>query len=183
MTQNKTARWLDLLAYLLQHRFPVTREQIFADVAGYQDGADPKDQTAFETTRRKFERDKDELRELGIELQTVDIPGAEGDEPAKGYRLAPRDLYLPYLELREAGERGGGAAAGKPYQLREIRVTKGDVRRLDEATQRVAATQSAGDRRVPRTISTRAVGRLRARASSRVTSLDGRARHRTWRNP
>ena len=141
MTQNKTARWLDLLAYLLQHRFPVTREQIFADVAGYQDGADPKDQTAFETTRRKFERDKDELRELGIELQTVDIPGAEGDEPAKGYRLAPRDLYLPYLELREAGERGGGAAAGKPYQLREIRVTKGDVRRLDEATQRVAAHQ------------------------------------------
>lgn len=28
MSTAKTARWLDLLAFLLEHRFPVTRERI-----------------------------------------------------------------------------------------------------------------------------------------------------------
>lgn len=148
MSQSKTARWLDLLAYLLQHRFPVTREQIFADVAAYLDGADSSEHTAFESTRRKFERDKDELRELGIEIQTVDIPGAEGDEPAKGYRLAPRDLYLPYFELTEAGDRGTGGSGDRKdhnlsYPLRRIPVSRDDLRRLDEATARVAAHQGS----------------------------------------
>ena len=147
MSQAKTARWLDLLAYLLQHRYPVSREQIFADVTGYEDGADPSGHTAFETTRRKFERDKDELRELGIEILTVDIPGAAGDEPAKGYRLAPRDVYLPYFELTETGERGKGEGERKdnsrPYPLRSIPVSADDLRRLDEATKRVAAHQGS----------------------------------------
>ena len=35
MMTTKTARWLDLLAYLLQHRFAVTRDQIFAQIRGW----------------------------------------------------------------------------------------------------------------------------------------------------
>jgi len=35
MTTAKTARWLDLIAYLLSHRFPVTREDIYQRVSGY----------------------------------------------------------------------------------------------------------------------------------------------------
>ncbi|MGH7673880.1 MAG: hypothetical protein ACREMV_01295, partial [Gemmatimonadales bacterium] len=96
---SKAARWLDLIAYLLQHRFPVTREQIFSHVAGYRSdverGADPA------SVRQSFERDKRELRAAGIEIETVDVPDAAGDEPAKGYRLRERDFYLPYLELRQ----------------------------------------------------------------------------------
>ena len=54
MPAPKPTRWLDLVAFLLDRRYPVTREQIFAKVGGY-DG-EP------ESARRKFERDKDELR-------------------------------------------------------------------------------------------------------------------------
>jgi hypothetical protein len=40
---SRTARWLDLIAFLLYHRFPVAREQIVRSVAGYrpEDAADP----------------------------------------------------------------------------------------------------------------------------------------------
>ena len=143
MSQAKVTRWLDLLAYLLQHRYPVTREQIFASIPGYAGGE--AGETALETIRRKFERDKDELRELGIVLQTVDIPGAEGDEPATGYRLVPRDFYLPYFELVESADRMAATErpAEKPYPLRKVPLTKDDLRRLDEATQRIASHTSS----------------------------------------
>jgi hypothetical protein len=80
MTRDKTARWLDLLAYRLQHRFPVTREDIFGHVAAYQGDEG-------ESLRRKFERDKDDLRGLGIDIETVELPERAGDEPTTGYRL------------------------------------------------------------------------------------------------
>lgn len=134
MSAAKTARWLDLLAYLLQHRYPVTREQLFASVTDYLEGAQPGDATAAESARRKFERDKDELRALGIDIQTVPVPDAEGDEPASGYRLAPRDFYLPYLELTDAPPAGE-----RPYALRQVHVRRDDLRRLDAATRRMAA--------------------------------------------
>ena len=54
---SKSARWLELLAFLLAHRAPVKRPEIFAAVKGY--GAPGDDETAFESARRKFERDKD----------------------------------------------------------------------------------------------------------------------------
>src|ERR1044071_1843174 len=100
MSSAKTSRWLDLIAFLLSHRFPVSREDIFGRVKGYEgDNA--------ESVRRTFERDKDELRSLGIDIETVPIPDAGGDEPASGYRLRPAAFYLPYLELSETrtGER------------------------------------------------------------------------------
>ncbi|MGH8622489.1 MAG: hypothetical protein ACRET3_10150, partial [Burkholderiales bacterium] len=129
---SKTARWLDLIAYLLQHRFPVTREQIFSHVAGYRSdverGADPA------SVRQSFERDKRELRAAGIEIETVDVPDAAGDEPAKGYRLRERDFYLPYLELRQ--ER----ARERPYTgVPSIRMSSDDLDLLERGTRRIAA--------------------------------------------
>jgi proteasome accessory factor B len=101
MSAEKTTRWLDLIAFPLQHRFPVTRQEILEHVGGYLDpaGADADDPRAIESARRKFERDKDELRALGIEIETVQLPDHAGDEPAAGYRLRARDFYLPYLEF------------------------------------------------------------------------------------
>ena len=131
MTPSKTARWLDLLAYLLQHRFPVTREDIFGHVAAYRDDEG-------ESLRRKFERDKDDLRGLGIDIETVELPERAGDEPTTGYRLRERDLYLPYLEIREAGA-AGPAAAPRPYaNLLRIPLARDEVAHLDRATRRVA---------------------------------------------
>src|SRR3990172_1083999 len=121
----KTPRWLHLVAYLLDHRFPVTREMIFAHVAGYRG--------APESARRKFERDKDELRALGIDIQTVAIPSAAGDEPAAGYRLRARSTYLPYFELVDE------EAAPRPYPgLDRIAITRDELEILDRATRSLA---------------------------------------------
>ena len=133
MPQAKTARWLDLIAYLLQHRFPVTREQIFEHVTDYRDSLGEGDAQA-ESVRRKFERDKDELKALGIGIETVEVPGAAGREPTSGYRLAPRDFYLPYLELTP-----GPREAPRPYQgLARLAVSDRDLAILDRATRRLA---------------------------------------------
>ena len=132
MTQPKVARWLDLLAYLLQHHYPVTREQIFEAVAGYREGGDSK--RARESARRMFERDKAELRALGIEICRPGS-GAPQDEPCDAYQLPPRDFYLPYLELVTDPR-----ARYRPHQsLRQVKVTREDVRRLDQATAKLAA--------------------------------------------
>jgi predicted DNA-binding transcriptional regulator YafY len=141
MSSPKTSRWLDLIAYLLQHHYPVTREDIFANVRGYQ-AEPPLRETErgpggeAETTRRMFERDKDELRTLGIEIETLPIPDAKGDEPALGYRLRPGAFYLPYLEFHEGPDR---VAQHRPYQgLARLHVSSADLDLLDRATQLVA---------------------------------------------
>lgn len=144
MSQTKAARWLDLIAYLLQHRFPVTREEIFSHVADYCSALEEdRSPAAAESVRRKFERDKDELRALGIEIETVELKGVTGDEPNAGYRLRERSVYLPYLELRETGGEAAGGA-GTPYRgLMRVVLSREEVALLDRATRRVAQLPEA----------------------------------------
>ncbi len=61
-------RRINLLAYLLDRKRPVTREEIRSRVEGYGDSTDQ----AF---RRKFSRDKDSLRQIGfsLELRATDV--------------------------------------------------------------------------------------------------------------
>ena len=126
---SKTVRWLDLVAFLLQHRFPVTREQIFDSVSGYREG-----DADLESNRRKFERDKDELRALGIQIETKALPDAAGDEPATGYRLLERDFYLPYLQLQEET-----VSYDRPYRgVRTVQMSREDLGVVDRATRRLA---------------------------------------------
>lgn len=134
MTTAKTARWLDLIAYLLGHRFPVTREDIYRHVSGYQ-GRSRDAAAGKESARRKFERDKDELRALGIEIETVELPGSAGDEPQQGYRLKPSSFYLPYFELLSSS-----GPTDRPYLgLPHVALSDAEVRLLDRATRRLAA--------------------------------------------
>ena len=49
--------------------------------------------------RRMFERDKKELRELGIPIETVTFHINYGLEESHGYRLTKKDVHLPYLRL------------------------------------------------------------------------------------
>ena len=58
MSRRKTERLLSLVVCLLSTRRYLTAEQIRQAVAGY-----PEHSEAF---KRMFERDKEELRELGI---------------------------------------------------------------------------------------------------------------------
>lgn len=94
MKPPKIQRWIDLLAALLSHHYPATLEEIVRDVPAYQAGGQKK-----ETLRRMFERDKDELRQFGVRIET--LSPEEGE--AEGYRLRARDFYLPYLTLMAEG--------------------------------------------------------------------------------
>ena len=89
----KLQRWIDLLAALLRRRFAVTFEQIREDVPAY--AFTEGDDTAKAAAQRMFERDKKELRAFGIPLQTITDEANE----VVGYRLPPRDFYLPYLSV------------------------------------------------------------------------------------
>lgn len=85
---SKLERLLNLTAALLDTPRLLTAEEIRARVPGYPDG-----QASF---KRAFERDKDDLREMGVPLVLEPIRGA--DPPVEGYRI-PKDEYY----LREPG--------------------------------------------------------------------------------
>jgi proteasome accessory factor B len=84
---DKTERLINLTAYLLDRTGPVTLGQLSATVyAGHEGG---------EALRRMFERDKDELRDMGIEVEAV--AAAEGEDV--GYTIRREKYYLPQLDL------------------------------------------------------------------------------------
>jgi proteasome accessory factor B len=95
---TKLQRWLDVVAFLAARRFPVSTEDLWSNVPSYAAGVDgeAKDKAAV---RRMFERDKEELKELGIPIQTVTFSTNEGDVESSGYQLKRQDFHLPYLRL------------------------------------------------------------------------------------
>jgi proteasome accessory factor B len=109
MPSTKLQRWLDLIAFLVARRFPVTVEQILEGVPAYSAGHYDADETKRNNTRRKFERDKAELREAGIPIESVHYEVNYGAERMEGYRLSTRDFHLPYLRLL-----GDGAPTESP---------------------------------------------------------------------
>jgi proteasome accessory factor B len=85
----KPERLLNLVAFLLSSRTAVPFSRIKGRVAGYDDPASP------EALEKRFDRDKAELRALGVPIvyESVDEHGHEG------YRI-PRDQYfLPEIRL------------------------------------------------------------------------------------
>src|SRR5579875_1444808 len=81
---------MNLVIALLSARGYLTAEKIRSSVAGYGDS--PSD----EAFSRMFERDKNELRDLGIPLETGKVSAFD---PVEGYRIN-RDAYaLPPVEL------------------------------------------------------------------------------------
>ena len=96
---SKVQRWLDLIAYLVGRHFPVPVEELMERLPAYARQWRGGDEKVRASVRRKFERDKDELRELGIPLETVTYSINYGMEEAQGYRIRKKDLFLPYLKL------------------------------------------------------------------------------------
>ena len=94
VSRTRTERLVNLVICLLSTRRFLTASQIAATVPGYEhDPDDPRDHEAFQ---RKFERDKAELRELGVPLETGTSSILDA-EP--GYRIARRDYELPDIPL------------------------------------------------------------------------------------
>lgn len=90
MAAKKTERLLNLVICLLASSRFLSVAQIRDAVPGY-------DQQSDEAFRRMFERDKEELRDLGIPLETGTNSAVHDDDP--GYRIARRDYELPAITL------------------------------------------------------------------------------------
>jgi proteasome accessory factor B len=86
VSKRKTDRLLHLVVCLLATRRYLSAAQIRQAVPGY-----PESDEAF---KRMFERDKEELRELGIPLE---LGAEDGDE--LGYRIPRQEYELPDLHL------------------------------------------------------------------------------------
>jgi proteasome accessory factor B len=129
MSRRKTERLLGLVVCLLSTRRSLTAAQIREAVPGYPD--------SFDAFKRMFERDKEELRELGIPLETDSAKA--GDEEA-GYRIQREAYELPEITLEpdEAAVLGlaarvwhraelAGAAAGALLKLRAAGIDTEDT--------------------------------------------------------
>lgn len=86
----KTERLLNLVIALLYTRQPMSKSRIRTAVPQYAESTDE----AFD---RMFERDKDELRDLGIPLRTEVIDPLFDDET--GYRIDRREYALPEISF------------------------------------------------------------------------------------
>ncbi len=81
---DKLERILTLTATLLETSRPLSAEELRERIPAYPD--------KLESFRRQFERDKDDLREMGIPLRVEPVPGS--DPPVLGYRIRRDDYYL-----------------------------------------------------------------------------------------
>jgi len=97
-------RLFHLILALMATTHGVSKEHILQSVRGYREDADRG--VSKDTLERRFERDKDILREMGIPLETV-IPAEEdGNNRSSLYRIPkgkfdhPRDLDLSAQDIR-----------------------------------------------------------------------------------
>lgn len=103
MATDPAERLLNLIIALTHARVRMTRAQIRGSVVGYEQGAAAasheeakRRDAAFE---RMFERDKDELRRMGVPLKTVVDP-THGDEI--GYKIDASDAAMPAIDFTPA---------------------------------------------------------------------------------
>lgn len=78
---NKTERLINLIAILSDTMRPLTQSEIVSTVPGYK--AEVKS-----TSRRTFERDKDDLRKLGFDITQTPTPDGE-----YGYRINKNNTF------------------------------------------------------------------------------------------
>ena len=86
---RKSERLVNLTIALLATRRYLTKSEIFRTVAGYEGEAEARD--------RMFERDKEDLRSLGIELELGSHDPLFNDEA--GYRIKPESYSIQLSDL------------------------------------------------------------------------------------
>jgi len=114
VSQAKTERLVNLTMALMATPRLLTVSELGRLVEGYEPDDSPTGGDAF---RRMFERDKEELRELGVTLQTGFVDPLQEDEV--GYRILRSDYALPDLALEpdEAAALGLAARLWSSTQL------------------------------------------------------------------
>lgn len=85
----KTERLLNLISLLLRSRKPVPFAEIAGQVIGYNDEA------RLDSIEKRFDRDKAELRNMGIPVDYVNT----GDADTAGYIIPKDKFFLGKIEL------------------------------------------------------------------------------------
>jgi len=146
---DRTERLLNLVLCLLGARIPVSRAAIREAVPGYGDSASSE---AFE---RMFERDKDELRTMGVPIDTV--LSCDGD--VEGYRIRSDEYSMPAVAFTSAelavlglaAQAWSDAALGSAAQgaLRKIEAVTGARSESLDIGVSLTARPGAGDHLLP----------------------------------
>ncbi len=90
---NPEDRLFHLILALMASKFGLTKDQIFSSVRGYREAAENSvDKSSIE---RRFERDKDALKELGIPLEVSIPPQDDNDNKLTIYRIRKEAYELP----------------------------------------------------------------------------------------
>jgi predicted DNA-binding transcriptional regulator YafY len=127
VSRRKLERLLNLTLCLMATSRYLTVREIAELVDGYEAGETPESEVAF---RRMFERDKEELRELGVPLETG-TPRGWDDEI--GYRIPRRDYALPDLHL-DADEAAALGLAARLWSSASLATASaGAMRKLEAA--------------------------------------------------
>ncbi len=106
MAARRAERLVNLVICLLSTRQFLTAERIRDAVPGYEAGDSSR--ATDEAFKRMFERDKAELRDLGIPLETGRNSHFDAED---GYRIRRRDYELPPIEFDAAEAAAVGLAA------------------------------------------------------------------------
>lgn len=110
MAASKELRLVNLVICLLATRYFIPADKIRTAVAGYADCP------THEAFSRMFERDKNELRDLGIPLETGRISALD---PTEGYRINRASYELPDITL-STDEAAAVAVAMQLWQSPEL---------------------------------------------------------------
>jgi proteasome accessory factor B len=110
VSSARAERLVNLVLCLLSTRQFLTAERIRSIVPGYADT--PNDDAFF----RMFERDKNELRELGVPLETGRVSSFD---TVDGYRIARQDYELGEIDL-EPDEAAAVALASRLWDSPEL---------------------------------------------------------------
>ncbi|VEG40786.1 putative transcriptional regulator [Mycolicibacterium flavescens] len=134
MAISKVERLMNLVIALLSTRNFITAERIRQTVSGYADSA------SDEAFSRMFERDKNELRDLGIPLETGRVSQFD---PTEGYRINREAYALPTVELTP-DEAAAVAVATQLWESPElITATQGALLKLRAAGIDIDAVEAA----------------------------------------
>ncbi|MET0989628.1 MAG: WYL domain-containing protein, partial [Glaciihabitans sp.] len=86
-------RLFSLVLALLASENGLTRTEILSTVQGYRQRYLDTGMTAG--LERQFERDKDDIRELGVPLETIEAPDEPGNNQHLWYRIPRGEYELP----------------------------------------------------------------------------------------
>lgn len=139
MAARRAERLVNLVICLLSTRQFITAERIRDAVPGYErpDGTRETD----EAFKRMFERDKAELRELGIPLETGSNSALD---PIEGYRIRRGDYELPPLEFTADEAAAIGLAARLWHSARLGQAAQSALMKLRAAGTDVRMDDSPG---------------------------------------